>query len=613
MSTTDKPTTRTTANRTVIKQFEKDDKVKTSKCKVCGKRVTKYSQRCGACGIRICHECLEPDGTSVSGHKDMADDYVNHGCWCGFRSKFNPAFSGKIPVVQKQPSVKKEKKAESSSTSSSTAQQQKVPQEDGVSPANGKVAVNLNPSNNAGETSKPKRKRSTEDSSKAPSPKRQKNAKQQSPAEARLARALEILASEDYEDGLDRLPKKPAPRAAAKKPAVEKKKSSSQNPSSSDLSSPPSHSSQEKSAPAPAAAKSKHMRKPSSTARAGRSAGPPVSQEKPNEGIVIIGAGVIGLFTALELATKDATAGKAPRITVVDVNDGICCLASGHSAGVLSHRGLDDGLLPLVDAAYARWAKLFDEEDDFFDLVGLGRMDQAAEDEDHFGHLDPLRLAKWLHQRCEALGVAFRLASHPTAIVRNAGYQVTGVCVKGANAVGSKGLVIPCSQVVLAAGPFTPALYQHLCHGDAALPPTEVQQAHWVDLPISKETLASKPTGALSMAPQETPGGEKVLRLAMCLESTGTKVDTTKAMPQGQPRWKESIAGRFRQVIERHVPAAAALPLGAHGAAYVSTGPVLAARGQVYLAYGFGFHGTTLAPGVGEFIAQKMLGEATAV
>ena len=610
------PATRTPQRKDVVKQFTKDVKTKTCKCKVCGQRVMQYSQQCQACKIRLCSECLEPEGSSVQGHKDIAADYFENGCWCGFRAGFNPAFAGKIPAVAKQPTIKKEKKVPESAPDAqkTPASKRKRDQDDIEAAESAKKAkiipeapqdlpalelpsVTTTPFANAGEKAATKRKRAPSDEDAGRPAKR-------------------VSSGSDNTSGA-------GDTTADSSPSSDKSKSSDD-----------------------------------STKRRGRSAGQPASQKTAkSEDIVIIGAGIVGLFIALELAEKSRAAEKDRKITVVEVNAGICRLASGNCAGVVGQRRLKDNALPLADLAYGRWAKLIKDNPGFRETVHFENSiltpDQAeseaekhllswakskdlVNDEESFGCLDPVRLANWVHQRCVDLGVEFKFETLPTKLQKDRAGDITGVKLRGVDAADSSAKVVPCSNLILAAGPFTPAIFQHLCEKpkDAPpfpLPPTIVQEAHWVDVGavkvprddrrytgvvVSDKPQASEPTRTISMVPRKIADGEDVVRVAMCQKSTRSWVNTIQALEDAQPRMREEVASNFGQMIEKHVSRSgkAKREFVGHGAAYVSTPgpnskPAMEVSQGMWLSYGFGAHGTTLAPGVGHHMAQIVDGE----
>lgn len=612
------PAGRTPQRKDVVKQFTKDVKTKTCKCKVCGQRVTQYSQQCQACKIRLCSECLEPEGASVQGHKDIAADYFENGCWCGFRAGFNPTFAGKIPVVAKQPTIKKEKKV-----SGSAPDAQKTPAS--------------------------KRKRDQDEIEAAESAKKPKiipETPQDHPA-PELPPVTTTSFANPGDKAASKRKRAPSDEDAGR-PAKRVSSGSDDTSGAGDTSADSS----------PSSDKSQSSGDPSK--RRGRSAGQPASQKpSKSDDIVIIGAGIIGLFIALELAEKSRAAEKNRKITVVEVNAGICRLASGNCAGVVGQRGLKNNALPLADLAYGRWAKLINDNPGFREtvhfensiltpdqtepeaekhLLSWAKSKDLVNDEESFGCLDPVHLANWVHQRCVDLGVDFKFETLPTKLQKDRAGDITGVKLRGVDAADSSAKVVPCSNLILAAGPFTPAIFQHLCEKPKnappfPLPPTIVQEAHWVDVGtvkvprddrrytgvvVSDKPKASEPTRVISMVPRKIADGDDVLRVAMCQKSTRSWVNTIQALEDAQPRITEEVAASFGQMIEKHISrsATAKKEFVGHGAAYVSIpGPegkaVMEISNGMWLSFGFGAHGTTLAPGVGHHMAQMVDGEQT--
>ena len=73
---------------------------------------------------------------------------------------------------------------------------------------------------------------------------------------------------------------------------------------------------------------------------------------------VIVGAGVVGLFTARELAMQARQAGIAHHIVVVELRKSYCELASAHCAGFLSTRGLSEEWNALSSEAKEWWYEI---------------------------------------------------------------------------------------------------------------------------------------------------------------------------------------------------------------------------------------------------------------
>ena len=70
---------------------------------------------------------------------------------------------------------------------------------------------------------------------------------------------------------------------------------------------------------------------------------------------VIVGAGVVGLCIARELAMETNRVGLKHHIVVVEIRESYCELASGHCAGFLSTRGMLEDWQPLVEEAKHWW------------------------------------------------------------------------------------------------------------------------------------------------------------------------------------------------------------------------------------------------------------------
>jgi hypothetical protein len=81
----------------------------------------------------------------------------------------------------------------------------------------------------------------------------------------------------------------------------------------------------------------------------------------------IVGAGVVGLCIARELALEKERTGLDHHIVVVELRKSYCELASGHCAGFLSTSGMLEDWQPLADEAKQWW----------FDMLSSGEVRQS--------------------------------------------------------------------------------------------------------------------------------------------------------------------------------------------------------------------------------------------
>ncbi len=78
---------------------------------------------------------------------------------------------------------------------------------------------------------------------------------------------------------------------------------------------------------------------------------------------VVVGAGVVGLCIARELALEMKQANLEHRIVVIEIKESYCELASGHCAGFISTSGIPDDWESLVDEARQWWLDIVESAD----------------------------------------------------------------------------------------------------------------------------------------------------------------------------------------------------------------------------------------------------------
>jgi hypothetical protein len=76
------------------------------------------------------------------------------------------------------------------------------------------------------------------------------------------------------------------------------------------------------------------------------------------EATVIVGAGVVGLFIAREIALAAQEAGIEHQVVVIELRKGCCELASGNSAGFLSTNGMPEDWNPIANSAKQWWLEV---------------------------------------------------------------------------------------------------------------------------------------------------------------------------------------------------------------------------------------------------------------
>ena len=317
----------------------KNTKIKTCKCKLCGERVKKWSFRCTECAHHICSECADEDnGASQERYKLVAHHSLRDRCGCHWNSGQAPYIHN---MLQERGLLGLPPKREAELRRGvEIKREQAIKKKEREAQA--QASANLS-SKSEGGTEKPQ--------------KTPRNAQQIHPAAAlsgglpagkadgTFRTSFKVEATATIERGKrkhnkmpDYVPPETPPDSdsASELPPSKHHKPSQARPSASYSPSPQ---------PTPTIA----GQTPEHPALSGPfAANVPPAQETgesydhlKNGGTVIIGAGIVGLCIAHELAMKVAQTEIQHRITVVDVRDSYCQLASGACAGILSISGGD--------------------------------------------------------------------------------------------------------------------------------------------------------------------------------------------------------------------------------------------------------------------------------
>jgi len=86
---------------------------------------------------------------------------------------------------------------------------------------------------------------------------------------------------------------------------------------------------------------------------------------------VIVGAGVIGLSTAYQLAHEQQKSGRVNSIIVIDINDAVCAQASACNSGCIIPAEMDKKIRPLADYSYGMYLALAEKGEDFRSKTGF--------------------------------------------------------------------------------------------------------------------------------------------------------------------------------------------------------------------------------------------------
>ncbi|EME49287.1 hypothetical protein DOTSEDRAFT_163528 [Dothistroma septosporum NZE10] len=335
------------------------------------------------------------------------------------------------------------------------------------------------------------------------------------------------------------------------------------------------------------------------------------------------------------------------------------------SDGFLTIRDMPDSWLPLVNAAAPIVGGLIDSEgfrhavgfsEEVFTTAETGKRrhppinrlnvpikKNVVRDEDSIGLIDSVKLGHWLHSQCDGYGVEFHFSSHPTKVEKDRAGNVTGVRVQRSDANNGKAETLRCSNLVLAAGPFTKSLFSQLFPGSPLHLENHVRMTQWIKLPHAGFGMGGKAGVVLSNVTTEDDTLKGHLGLvddpldgvitASCLRNSARATELKQ---------RDALEGHDHSTVALSELAAKYLDsrkagvgddgkVAVHGSAYVSTGPgstpvigmiqptlldsVSGSVGgaSIWLCYGFGDFGTTVAPGVGRVVAEMILGGAATV
>ncbi|PYI00575.1 FAD dependent oxidoreductase superfamily [Aspergillus sclerotiicarbonarius CBS 121057] len=222
---------------------------------------------------------------------------------------------------------------------------------------------------------------------------------------------------------------------------------------------------------------------------------------------VILGGGIIGSSIAYYLSESQP----ADDIHVIDSSSKLFCCASGYAAGFLAKDWFAPSLAPLGELSFNLHESLAAEHggaqkwgymkgvalslgstsnkggargDDWL-RAGTSRAETAAgttqyndpevpdwltqqqgaaveqiSDKDTTAQVDPLRLCNFLMDACTSRGVKIHHPTKATSLVRDESGAITGVKVVNLDTKAES--TIPCTNLVVCAGPWTPQVFQDL-------------------------------------------------------------------------------------------------------------------------------------------------------
>ena len=377
---------------------------------------------------------------------------------------------------------------------------------------------------------------------------------------------------------------------------------------------------------------------------------------------IIVGAGIVGLNIARELAMQTEKAGIRHAITVVDIQEDVCCLASANCAGLLSIHGRPDSLQALCDLSLEAWGDFADtpgfpestklQLDSVYTVArsdGKNRdakpswytgheLDITEQDSTSIGKLDTDSLIDYLLADCRARGVSFIFnRSIDTATMKSG--KLSAITIidphrKGRNAT------IQCQNLILAAGAYTSGIVQYLFPQNSLKLENHVRDAHWYHTLVSDMTKEDDiglilPTIAESdrllddkMIMVSSQEDEIISIIGQDRESKNIPLSPADAMAD-HPSDRNALRHLKRLIAERLRPIGGD-PRYTEGSSLISSSnndlPVIDAvptsllfntpgneasrqESGLWLCFGFGMYGTTLAPGAARAICRRMFGE----
>lgn len=375
---------------------------------------------------------------------------------------------------------------------------------------------------------------------------------------------------------------------------------------------------------------------------------------------IIVGAGIVGLFTALELAERSQNSSSPRQVTVIDINDGPCRLASSHCTGMINTFLQKDQWQPLLQVSTAKWkemldSKMFrnstaynkqnfemavDESEPKKPHMSWARKDArltCAPNDKVMGQVDTQKLAEWLFKACTKLGVKFQFNVRPVGIERDMSHNMTGVRIRHHASKAHQADVLDCSVLVLAAGPFTPGLLSELFPERQLALESNAQIYQWIQ--IQHSGLSEKDTVAATLelpsdiftGPAHILARDDVFQVSRLFsvvpeyslshtDATVARAGTSKALryiaaetlslPGIKFGDKKHLSGQGVSIIgtgNEQNPVIGQVPSKIVGGSKKNSTD--ASRAGVWLAYGFGNFGTTLAPGVGRLLGQLLVGD----
>ncbi|KAK4549354.1 hypothetical protein LTR36_006351 [Oleoguttula mirabilis] len=626
--------------------WAKNTTVKTCKCKLCDQRVKDYSWKCSFCSRHLCKECAETNGASRPKDKHLAANYLTNVDGCFYPSGQPPYMHAELEalgllslpqkrseVILRDMRIKAEIKRKKLEANNSV---------------NGKVEDD----SEGGKSKKQRTNVQNDNDSPTPGPSRPRNSNGTYKA---IVTAEPTIASSK------------APRKSAVRKSYGESSSDERSPEQRTADQPRHHN---KSASTPKKA-AKKPTAPTSDASSALQAQLPCAH-LDRGGTVIIGAGIIGLCIARELAMKAAHTNTRHKITVLEIRDGPGELASANCSGLLSIHDMPKPMNELSELTIECWTALFQtpgfmeatdlRQDCVYQVArlnGKGKkhkpswytghdLDSFRDDQWTVGKLDTQKLCSWLYEQCLEYGVNFVFHHEISAVFSAPDKDVSSIAIRDGHDREKARETIRCQNIVFAAGPWSTELFQHMYRNSPLQLENHVRVAYWYrlqtpsmsdkedvgllfpDLADADEALEDK----ITMVGQSQK--HSVIVTGVGSKSQVTQLNAVEALdPQlsdAQPlRHLKRIAAKrldgngqdvfradnvargfsFISTSDQQLPVIDKVP--SSGLGMVCTGEEDRRRCGIWLCFGFGMYGTTLAPGVARALCRKIFGGRSGV
>ncbi|KAK4895185.1 hypothetical protein LTR27_006794 [Elasticomyces elasticus] len=488
----------------------------TGKCSFCNTKMQVYAWKCGSCGKCICLECTEVTGASHDRSKLLAKDHLENQCGCAYPSGQAPHIQALLNAIPVGPPRKKLHAGEGSNkagTGSSKRTQALADQSEPPEPVSG---------------DRDKRRKGTID---APAPD---------------SSVIEQALSSTKKTGS-------GSKAPVKEPASGNAVIKQEEISDSDddrLMQTPSKP------PVRRTPKVTSLRNLPSVEYHHAVSAPLLCPHLIGRATVVVGAGIVGLCVARELAIKTRKTGIQHTITVVELRSAHCELAARGCAGILSVAGVDPRLASLVDNASAAWQEYaqppaFETATDLkagnvyrvrrFNGEGkerkpswfTGRGDEnfmCDDEEQTSGRVDTTKFGDWLFGQCHKLDVKFIFNHDVRDIVSSTTHDVSAVWLQhmeSADHNDGARRKLDCHNLVLTAGPWTTGILKQVLPVSFLNIPNKTQFAIWFTASPSNNMVSEN--GGVDLARSKAKATEPEIVATSSGTAVGKSVPTSTA------------------------------------------------------------------------------------